>query len=86
MPLEGDESCEALPLKPPGFPRHCRKAVAPLDTSLLCRSSRLEKINQGFNSNEATHGTPASSSATPVACKEQKNKGKALAQGEGTGA
>jgi hypothetical protein len=40
--------------------------VAPLDTSLLRHSACLEKINHGFNPNEVTHGTLASSSATPV--------------------
>jgi hypothetical protein len=79
QPTEGDESCEALPSKPPGFPRHRRKAVVPLDTSILCSSARLEKINQGFNPNDVVHGTTTSSSTVPVAKgKEPKNKGKAM--------
>jgi hypothetical protein len=58
-------SYEALLSKPPGFSRHRRKVVAPLDTSLLHHNAHLEKINQGFNPNVAAHGTPVSSSAAP---------------------
>jgi hypothetical protein len=72
-------SCEALPSKPPGFPRCRCKVVAPLDTPLFHRSARLEKINQGFNPNVAVHGTLASSFLVPrKKGKELKNKGKAL--------
>jgi hypothetical protein len=47
----------------------------PIDSSLLHRSARLEKINQGFNPNSSVSAT-TSSSATPGKGKESKSKGK----------
>jgi hypothetical protein len=44
---EGD--LEMLVDKPRSFPRRRHKKKAPLDTSLLCYSARLEKINKDFN-------------------------------------
>jgi hypothetical protein len=72
QPHEGDESCEALSSKPPSFPRHRRKAVAPLDTSLLRRSAHLEKINQGFNPIGATW---LPSLVLSYSCSSQRSEG-----------
>jgi hypothetical protein len=72
----GDSNLQPPHVRPDDYPRRRRKAVVPIDTSLLRRSVRLEQLNQGFNPN-ATISTPVSSSAPPGKGKGNKGKGKA---------
>jgi hypothetical protein len=68
-----EANLEQLVGKPPGFPRRHNKK-APLDTSLLHRSARLEKINKGFNPSSASQSV-SSTSQGQSSCKA-KDKGK----------
>jgi hypothetical protein len=60
---------------PPGFPRRRHKKQAPLDTSLLCRSAQLEKINKGVNPSCAS--LCSSANAQGPSSSKVKDKGKA---------
>jgi hypothetical protein len=71
----GDSALQPLQVRPHDLPRRRRKAAVPIDTSLLHRSARLEKINQGFNTNSFVSAA-ASSSANPGKSKESKGKSK----------
>jgi hypothetical protein len=61
--------------KPPCFPKHWHKKQAPLDTSLLRRNSRLEKINKGYNLSSALMS--ASGDMQGQSSSKAKGKGKA---------
>jgi hypothetical protein len=74
---------QVLQARPEVFLRRCCKAAVPVDTSLLCRSARLEMINKGFNPNMATPADPASSSTQISKSKGKKNKGKAVMSVDG---
>jgi hypothetical protein len=65
---------EMLVGKPLGFLRRCHKKKAPLDTSLLHHSTRLEKINKGFNPSSASQSV--SSNAQGQSSRNTKEKGK----------
>jgi hypothetical protein len=60
--------------KPPGFPGRPNKKKAPLDTSLLRHSARLERINKGFNPSSASQSVSRTAQGQS-SCKA-KDKGK----------
>jgi hypothetical protein len=66
---------ELLDGKPPCFPKRQHKKQDPLDTSLLRRSARLEKINKGYNPSSAP--LSASGDMQGQSSSKAKDKGKA---------
>jgi hypothetical protein len=76
---KAEDELQMLKGRTEGFPGRHRKMTAPLDTSLLRRSARIEALNQGFKPNLGSTNTSAASSATPSNKeKAAKNKGKAV--------
>jgi hypothetical protein len=73
---DDDGDVEVLQSKPDDCPRRRRRAVAPVDTSLLRRSARLEKINKGFNPNGGSLSASPASTAPSSSKPKDKKKGK----------